>query len=327
LASQTHRDLQPIIVNDGGSRADVDRLVAESGLKNTRVIHHFSPVGRGAAFNAGLEVADGTLIGCLDDDDTYHPDFCRRMESAFRGHAAHYSDAIGIVCRSEEVYEDVVQNTITEPRRFGECIRETYRHQMWQYNNAEELVSPYFYFIGRHDFLPVQTLFRRDFLIAEGGFREDAEVLEDKPLYFRMMLRGRVFVLDEILAFHHNRNHKDSSLTSNTMFNKHYNWRREFANFYSDPYHANCGTAPPTHFTQVLFPLFRESTLHLLWELRGEHLPSRHRMRVDWKDAEREILPYILSNYKWSILAGLALFATFTASVAAAFCVTLLLLV
>ena len=312
LSNQTYESLQTIIVNDGGNRQAVDRLIIESESAKIDIIHNPSSLGRGAAFNRGLDIAEGSLIACLDDDDTYHPDFCAKMEKKFSALVKKFDDIVGVICRSEEIYEDVSLAQNADPRHFKDYIRQTHRYQAWQYNNADEIVSPYFYFVGRHDFLPVQTLFRRDCLVAEGGFREDASVLEDKPLYFRLLLRGRVFVVNETLAYHHNRNRKDTSPVSNTMFNKHYNWGYEFARFHADPHYCIDRSSSDISLRETLIPLFREHSLHLLWELRGEHVPSRQRVRIDWKDAEREVLPYVIRTYKWQFLAmGFVIFSAF----------------
>lgn len=75
VAAQTHRDVELVVVNDGG--IDVAALVAEHVGGSIRRWHHhvLSPGrGRAAAANAGLDLASGEWVMLLDDDDTIRPD-------------------------------------------------------------------------------------------------------------------------------------------------------------------------------------------------------------------------------------------------------------
>lgn len=81
ILSQTHRDLDVILVDDGstdGSGALCDRIASED--PRVRVIHQRNG-GIGAAQNAGLDAARGTFITFCDNDDLMSPHLITRLLS------------------------------------------------------------------------------------------------------------------------------------------------------------------------------------------------------------------------------------------------------
>ncbi|WP_433586469.1 glycosyltransferase family 2 protein [Microbacterium hydrocarbonoxydans] len=79
ILSQTHRELDVILVDDGstdGSSALCDQLASSDG--RVRVIHQ-SNAGIGAAQNAGLDIAVGDFITFCDNDDLMSPHLVQRM--------------------------------------------------------------------------------------------------------------------------------------------------------------------------------------------------------------------------------------------------------
>lgn len=323
LQKQKSKNFETIIFNDGGDVHPVDLIVSNYDMPNPKIIHNANSVGRGAAFNLALKAASGLYVACLDDDDTYDPDFCSMMAAELSRHHTQDPRTLGVICRCEDVYEDFFPRRALDYFDFSRALQETNRAQLFQYNNADNLVSPFFYFVGRHDFLPVQTLFLRDALLAEGGFREDRVVLEDKPTYFRLALRGRIYVVPHVLAFHHNRNHKSGCQSSNTMFNNHYDWGIEFDRFHTECFYDANKKNEAIQNNHLLFPLFREAILHLKWELRGEQRASNFRVRVDWKDAEKEIFPYMIKKY-WKVALMLLFFTVVSSAILQSFVFLLL---
>ncbi|MEN8163411.1 MAG: glycosyltransferase, partial [Acidobacteriota bacterium] len=78
LASQHHRPLQAIVINDGG--IDVtDVVTAFEG--QLEIIHEILEPGRGrcAAANRAIELASGPWLAFLDDDDVWLPDGIGRL--------------------------------------------------------------------------------------------------------------------------------------------------------------------------------------------------------------------------------------------------------
>jgi GT2 family glycosyltransferase len=72
LASQTFRDFEVVVVNDGGKPVEAVLARFESRLRITSV-NHAESHGRGPAGNAGIAAARGAWLCFLDDDDIVYP--------------------------------------------------------------------------------------------------------------------------------------------------------------------------------------------------------------------------------------------------------------
>lgn len=72
LLAQSYENWEMLVIDDGSepSAQPVIDAFADPRLRYVRLDH----AGRSAARNRGLELARGTYIGFLDDDDLYHPD-------------------------------------------------------------------------------------------------------------------------------------------------------------------------------------------------------------------------------------------------------------
>lgn len=101
LSSQTYRNLEVILVDDGStdSSADICDRFAEKN-RNIRVIRKENG-GPGSAFNRGLQEAKGQYILFSDDDDIACENFCTTAVAAFEETGA------DIVCFS---YKDFTSN-------------------------------------------------------------------------------------------------------------------------------------------------------------------------------------------------------------------------
>lgn len=75
IASQTYRDFELIVVNDGSTDATCDRLARFDGRIDLRCIHHPAPQGIARSVNDGIRQARGQFIAFLDHDDLWFPDF------------------------------------------------------------------------------------------------------------------------------------------------------------------------------------------------------------------------------------------------------------
>lgn len=82
VAAQTYRDIELVVVNDGGSDvADLVGRYAVGSISNT-VYERLEPGrGRAGAANAGLERAKGEYLLFLDDDDIISPDHVAKLAS------------------------------------------------------------------------------------------------------------------------------------------------------------------------------------------------------------------------------------------------------
>jgi hypothetical protein len=87
LAAQTYRNVEIVVVNNGGSDV-ADVLNSASGARP--VVYEVMPERKhiGAASNVGARAATGTYVGYLDDDDLLYGDHCARtVEILQRTHA------------------------------------------------------------------------------------------------------------------------------------------------------------------------------------------------------------------------------------------------
>lgn len=74
VVSQTHRNLEIIIVNDGSQDRSAEIIECFSYRDHRIIAIHQKNQGVSAARNVGLAIAKGNCIGFVDADDEVHPD-------------------------------------------------------------------------------------------------------------------------------------------------------------------------------------------------------------------------------------------------------------
>ena len=90
LAQSTYRNVELVLVNDGGRRPEV----AEDFPFEVRRVDLDSNRGRAAAAQAGVEAASGDCIGFLDDDDLLAPEHLETLTAQLSGDVeVAYTDA------------------------------------------------------------------------------------------------------------------------------------------------------------------------------------------------------------------------------------------
>jgi len=82
VLQQNHPDLQYIII-DGGSSDETLDIVRRFGEKISKLISE-PDEGIADAFNKGINLADGELIGIINSDDEYEPDAFRHVVQAYQ---------------------------------------------------------------------------------------------------------------------------------------------------------------------------------------------------------------------------------------------------
>lgn len=101
ILQQTYQNLEIILIDDGSTDGS-SKICDEYALKDNRItVIHKENAGVSAARNAGLAIARGTYIGCVDSDDWIEPDMYETMYRAIQKHQV----AIAF-CRYASVYED-----------------------------------------------------------------------------------------------------------------------------------------------------------------------------------------------------------------------------
>ncbi|MEW5740597.1 MAG: glycosyltransferase [Myxococcota bacterium] len=189
VLAQRVRDWVHVIVNDGGERGGVDRIVERAASRyegRAQVVHHERAVGRGGAANAGAAASRSTLIVFHDDDDTWAPDFLEKAVGAWRS-----SGAKGVVSRSERVIERLEGDRLVEVRR------EPF------FPDLEAVSLPQ---LARDNcFVNLAFLMERAAFEAAGPFDAELPVYEDWDFNLRFLLKHDVHVVPEVLARYHHR--------------------------------------------------------------------------------------------------------------------------
>lgn len=188
VASQTFRDFELVVVNDGGDPSPVDELIAAtSGLGEPLVVHNPRSVGREEAVNVGVSASTGPLIAVLDDDDSWAAGYLEatvdRLESTGAG---------GVAVRTEVVYERIDGDDVVE------LSREAVRTDLRRVSLLETLYGNYV--------PPSSLVVRRDLFEELGGWDGSLPVLADWDFTLKALTRSTIDFIDgPPLAFWHRR--------------------------------------------------------------------------------------------------------------------------
>jgi len=176
VASQTYRDIELIVVNDGGE--DVEAIVSDYAIGSIqRVIYQSCPtqVGRAAAANAGLEKAQGDWVMFLDDDNSISPShiatlLARAQQKPFP--RVVYSGVRGIDAQGQEL-------------------------KIW---NAPFSAARFL----RGNFLPIHAvLFQRSLLGTDVRFDPSFDIYEDWDFWSQLARKTTFVSTNEITAIYY----------------------------------------------------------------------------------------------------------------------------
>ncbi len=189
--SQTYRNFEVIVVNDGG----VDVMETIDPLNNEGKIiylHHKDNMGRSEARNTGLKAARGKYIAYLDDD-IYYPN--------------HLEILVGFLENSDYnvAYTDSCQTFLT----WSTDKYVTTRKQLTFSNDfdLQELLI--------NNFIPLLNVtHKKDVLSEVGLFDEDLNTHEDWDLLIRLSQRYDFHHIREITAEYRVRNDRTNSTTN-----------------------------------------------------------------------------------------------------------------
>ncbi|MEU1972516.1 glycosyltransferase [Microbacterium sp. NPDC019599] len=190
IASQTFRDWEVVIVNDGGARSAVDEAISASGIdaSHVTVIDNATPTGRWPAANAGVRAASGEYLVLHDDDDSWAP--------AFLATAVDYldrnPDRLGVVSRIQIIWE----------RRTGNVIERLSDERFLPDSLAPLLMDQ----LQFNRFVPIAFLYRRRAHDVVGPYDERVPVVGDWLFNTRILMQGPLEYLGPTpLAFWHQR--------------------------------------------------------------------------------------------------------------------------
>lgn len=203
VLAQSFPDWSLTIINDGGSRAAVDEVLAayqdQLGVRVT-VLHNEKSVGMEAASNLGIRSSASDFIAIHDDDDEWHPDFLARTV----GYLGENADA-GVAVRTEIVYEHLHPDYIEVVDReiFHPGVRAVTLFDTLRYNR----------------FVPISLLYRRSLHSSVGFFDESLAAVGDWEFLLRVLTSGNTvgFVDGEPLAYWNQRRNSTGDFSNSVI--------------------------------------------------------------------------------------------------------------
>ena len=190
VAAQSFTDYVHVIVNDGGSTAEVENAVQASGAARARtsIIDITTSSGLEAASNVGIAQSRSEFVAIHDDDDSWHPDFLKKTVEVLRR-----TSAAGVMTSMDCVLEDLVDGAIVETGRmpYGPDLKDVSLFRQLENN----------------ELTPIGFLFRRDAYESLGQYDESLPVTGDWEFGIRFLRRFDVEYLahEPRLAHYHHR--------------------------------------------------------------------------------------------------------------------------
>jgi glycosyltransferase involved in cell wall biosynthesis len=199
VARQNWKNLQWVIVNDGGDAAPVEAIIESSGVEPARItlINNPRSVGMEAASNMGVRAVDTEFIVIHDDDDQWEPDFLRESIDFLQTPRAAAADFEGVLSRAWRVSEQIAGDQVIIHRS------EPYMPWVGEVSLAQMAVGNFF--------APISFLYRRWVFDDTGGYDERLPVLGDWRFNLDFLMRANIGFLDRYLSHYHHRDMGDSS--------------------------------------------------------------------------------------------------------------------
>ncbi len=192
ICAQSFRDLEVVVVNDGGP--PVERLCAEllSPQLPLGYVRHAASLGISEALNAGLRAARGAIIAYLDDDDVFLPTHVESLVECLRDPAVSfcYTESAYVV---ERLVDDRCEE-VSRQKQFADCRYSSDRLQVANY-------------------LPINTWgHRRSIIERIGMFDTRLGNFEDWDFLLRYAAIGKLRHIPKLTVEVHHRTVADSVL-------------------------------------------------------------------------------------------------------------------
>ena len=204
VCSQTFQDWVMVIVNDGGDRTEVNRLITryEKVLKGrVKVIHHEKSLGMEAASNRGIIASDSDYILIHDDDDSLDRFFLEKTVSILDSSiGTHFG---GVATKVTRVIEEIEGDKIIIKNQ------DSWQKDLNSITLADMAIS--------NKLVPISLLYKRKVHDVVGYYNESLPVLGDWEFYLRFLAKFDIFLLNEELANYHHRLTLKEGIYSNTI--------------------------------------------------------------------------------------------------------------
>lgn len=128
LQSQTFRDWEAIVVNDGSNDGSAD-IIRQYGTDDPRIRHiDQENQGPSAARNAGLAMAKGEFVNFLDADDVLLPNMLKRMVSKLRDDTSIGAVNCGWICGDPQLKDLSWSSSLDEE---GQLFEQLAHHNLF----------------------------------------------------------------------------------------------------------------------------------------------------------------------------------------------------
>ncbi len=200
VLAQTYKDFVAVVVNDGGNKENVDKLVSGFNDDRIKTIHNLESLGRWPAANQGISNVKSKYIVLLDDDDTWKPDFLDVTVGYLDS-----TKSAGVATSSLRVKEDVQ----------GKIIKKINETPYYTYEGLPILAYKMF----QENLVPTNAfLFTRQAYDRLGGYSQSMQVSADWEFNRRFIELFDIDTVPEVLAvIHHRFNAGADSAMSNTV--------------------------------------------------------------------------------------------------------------
>jgi GT2 family glycosyltransferase len=176
--NQSYRDFEIVVVDDGSSDGTVEIF---NNIRNERIryIRHERNLGCSAAYNTAISAAAGEVIGFLDSDDLWKPDYLERLIGFLTSH----DDLGGVFCDTE-----IVRRTETVPSLIG--LMKCFPKLLASKEKAESYVlssrEMHLCLLEEVPIKPSAVLLRREVFSRAGMFNEAWPSGTDWDLFLRI---------------------------------------------------------------------------------------------------------------------------------------------
>ena len=180
LCSQTFKDIELIVVDDGSDSIEVERLVedCQPSIKYY-IIHTNTRIGLANALNLGIEKSHGEIIARLDDDDLSAPDRIKQQVAFLQSHDS-------VVC----VFTGV-QILNKEGKKLSKII-----HQL----NSPRKIR-YYLEVKGNPFCHSSAMFYRRVFNEAGKYNPKFIYAQDYDLWIRFLSQGNLYYIPEVLTY------------------------------------------------------------------------------------------------------------------------------